>query len=146
MDETKASLTGWVRSLQSDGLVGAAGSSGRFWTLLVTVALSAALLLLLLYRIRRFGLRRALRVWRKREESASIVMFYERMTKLLERQGMRREKNETPLEFAGATGIADVLRITRAYNRVRYGSQTLSPVELTEIEQCLTRLEGEVKK
>jgi hypothetical protein len=142
MDEAKASLTEWVRSIQSDGLSGAASSRGRFWTLLVAVALLAALLLLLLYRIRRLGLRRALKMWRKKEERASVVKFYERMTKLLERQGKRREKNETPLEFAGATGMADVLRITRAYNRVRYGSQTLSPAELAEIEQCLTRLEG----
>jgi transglutaminase-like putative cysteine protease len=143
MDEVKASVNEWVRAIQSaGGLSGTAGARRAAWLWLIVGALLAILLLLLVYRVRRFGFRRGLRVWRKQEERASVVKFYERMTNVLARQGIRRGKDETPLEFAGATGISDVLRITRAYNRVRYGSQLLSAGELAEIEQCLTRLEG----
>jgi transglutaminase-like putative cysteine protease len=143
MDEAKAGVAEWVRGLQNaGGLSGAAGARSRAWVLLIVAVLLTALLLLIVYRIRRLGFRRGLRVWRREEERASVVKFYERMINVLARQGMRREKNETPLEFAGATGISDVLRITRAYNRVRYGAQLLSAAELAEIEKCLTRLEG----
>ncbi|MBD0373007.1 MAG: DUF3488 domain-containing protein [Pyrinomonadaceae bacterium] len=143
-DAAKASLTDWTRAIQSAfGLEGAAGARSRSW-LMIIVALLLATLLLLVYRIKRMGFWRGLRVWKREEERASVVKFYERMTALLAERGLRREKNQTPLEFAGATGISDVLRITRAYNRVRYGAQTLSAAEAAEIEQCLTRLEGEV--
>lgn len=144
MDAAKASLMEWIRAIQ--GMSGLGGAKGaRTWPLVILAFLMAALLLLI-YRIYRFGFWRGLKVWQREEERASVVRFYERMTSVLEARGLRREKDETPLEFASATGISEVLRITRAYNRVRYGSQALSDTEVEEIEQCLTRLEGEVKK
>jgi hypothetical protein len=105
-----------------------------------------AILLMLIYRIRRFGFRRGLKVWRREAEGPSVVKFYERMTKILAGRGLHRGRDETPLEFATATGISDVLRITRVYNRVRYGAQDLSATEVSEIEQCLTRLEKDERR
>jgi protein-glutamine gamma-glutamyltransferase len=143
-DAVKASVLEWVRSIRQ-----AAGMNGQTRALpsLLFALFLIPCALWLVYRIRRFGFRRAFKVWRREEEErASVVKFYERMTQLLAARGLRREKNETPLEFAVATGIHEVMRITRAYNRVRYGAQALSSAEVTEIEQCLTRLEGKERK
>jgi transglutaminase-like putative cysteine protease len=145
-EAAKASVTRWARAaLGAVGLGGTGGAGYRAWPLIIFAALLLSFVLLLIYRIRRLGFRRGLKVWQREEERAPVVKFYERMTEVLARRGLRRGADETPLEFAGATGIADVLRITRAYNHVRYGSQALSAAELAEIEQCLTRLEAEEK-
>jgi transglutaminase-like putative cysteine protease len=147
MDGAKASLTQWVRAIQrAIGLGGAERAGGAAWLFIAVAAVLTAFLLLLAYRVKRFGLRRGFRVWRREEERATVVKFYERMTKLLAERGLKRGKDETPLEFAGAIGISDVMRITRAYNRVRYGSQMLSAAEMAEIEQCLTRIEKDKRR
>lgn len=138
----KASVAGWIQAARSAVGLGDSRAGSSAWPLIILAALLASFILLLIYRIRRFGFWRGLKVWQREEERASVVKFYERMTKVLAERGLRRGKDETPLEFAGATGMSDVLRITRAYNRVRYGSQALSATEMAEIEQCLTRLEG----
>jgi transglutaminase-like putative cysteine protease len=143
MDSAKASLAEWWRAIQSS-FGGQSRAGNRPWLLIIFAALLMSFVLLLVYRIRRFGFWRGLKVWRKREDGPSVVKFYERMTRSLAARGLRRKKDETPLEFALATGISDVLNITRAYNRVRYGAHPLSSAEFAEIEKCLTRLEGEV--
>ncbi|HKS30670.1 MAG TPA: DUF3488 and transglutaminase-like domain-containing protein [Pyrinomonadaceae bacterium] len=147
-DAAKQSVTDWISSARSAvGLGGAqSGSRLRSWLSLIFAALLLAFVLLLAYRIRRLGFWRGLKIWQRQQERASVVKFYERMTQALARRGLRRSVDETPLEFAGATGMTDVLRITRAYNRVRYGSQALSAAELAEVEQCLTRLEAKVNE
>lgn len=141
-DAAKASLSGWMSAIQSASrLSGSAGERRRTWLAALFTILLIMFSLLLVYRIRRLGFRRGLKVWQREYELGSVVKFYEQMMNVLAARGLRREKNETPMEFAVATGISDVLRITRAYNRVRFGSQTLSSAEVAEIEQCLTRLE-----
>jgi transglutaminase-like putative cysteine protease len=145
MDAAKVSLMEWMRAIQSTGSLGGS-KGGRAWLLVIFASVLIAVLLLFIYRIYRFGFWRGLKVWEREEERASVVKFYERMTNVLEARGLRREKNETPLEFATTTGISEVLRITRAYNRVRYGSQALSATEVAEIEQCLTRLERDERR
>lgn len=143
----KAGVTQWFRSAQNAvGLGGGSAAAFGAWPLIFGILLLLASILLLIYRIRRLGFWRGIRVWQREEERPSVVKFYERMTKVLAARGLRRGQDETPLEFAGATGMSDVLRITRAYNRVRYGSQALSAAEMAEIEQCLTRLEGKSDK
>jgi hypothetical protein len=145
MDGVKASIAELIRSVRSAG--GFSGSSTSFvWLPLLAALALPALFMLLAYRVRRLGLRRGLKVWQRGEERASVVEFYERMIKILSARGMRREQNETPLEFALGTGLSEVLSITRAYNRVRYGVQPLSSREVAEIEHCLTRLEGNGSK
>jgi hypothetical protein len=113
---------------------------GLFYTRLL-VALSAAgfLLFVAVRGVRHFQRRRKRGDLKKGKSSA--VIFYERMARALEARGLLRAEDQTPLEFAAATGLDDALTITRAFNRVRYGAQLLSPTEADEIERCLRRME-----
>ncbi|MGZ5436929.1 MAG: transglutaminaseTgpA domain-containing protein [Pyrinomonadaceae bacterium] len=97
---------------------------------------------LLTRRVRRFGWRRGLKVWQDGDQSeATRVEFYERLLKALEKQGIKRELYETPLEFASAAGVNEARDITNAYNRVRFGEEKLSEAERIHIESLLSRLE-----
>lgn len=109
----------------------------------VGVTVTAALVLfLLMRRVRRFGWRRALRRSdREPGYDQSMVVFYERLTSLLAQRGLRRDADLTPLEFAGSLDVPEALKITRAYNRVRFGHERLLPEEIEEIQQALRSLE-----
>jgi hypothetical protein len=72
----------------------------------------------------------------------SNVQFYERLVSLMEQRGVSRDKHLTPLEFANTLRSNEVMVITRAYNRVRYGGQKLSATERKEVERALFALEG----
>jgi len=76
----------------------------------------------------------------------SRVQFYERLVSLLEQRGLERDKHLTPLEFANSLNSSEAMLITRAYNRVRYGSERLSPKERKEIEKALSVLETSDKR
>jgi transglutaminase-like putative cysteine protease len=108
-----------------------------------TIMVAMVFLFMLARRIKRFGWRRALRVRTGLEPETSRVDFYERLLMLLEKRGIRREAYQTPLEFADSVGIPDAIRITQAYNRVRFGVEKLSATELAEIERGLSRFEIE---
>jgi transglutaminase-like putative cysteine protease len=73
----------------------------------------------------------------------SNVQFYERLISLMEQRGVSRDKHLTPLEFANTLRSNEVMVITRAYNRVRYGGQKLSATERKEVERALFALEGD---
>ena len=142
VDSAKSSLLEWARSAQSAAVAGGSGRA-RLGLLIIFFVPLIAFLLLLINRVRRVGFWRGIKLWQREEERPSVIRFYERMTEVLAERGIRRERDVTPLEFAVTTGLSDVLRITSAYNRVRYGSQALSQAEEAEIEQCLARLERE---
>jgi hypothetical protein len=80
---------------------------------------------------------------RQKEAELSSVEFYRRLTRLLAERGISRAADQTPLEFAAQTGLELPVRITHAYHRVRYGSQSLSPREAKEIERWLSQMENE---
>ena len=81
---------------------------------------------------------------RDREQAArAVVEFYERMTAALSARGLKRRADQTPLEFAETVGTSEVLAVTRAYNRVRYGAQDLTRAEAEEVERHLQRMEEE---
>ncbi len=67
----------------------------------------------------------------------SIIVFYERMTRMLEKKGFVRQPDQTPLEFAYAVGMPEAIAVTEKYNRVRFGGKDLSDVEQSEIEDLL---------
>jgi hypothetical protein len=73
--------------------------------------------------------------------SYSNVQFYEKLMKVMEQRGVPRDKHQTPLEFADKLKSKDVMTITRAYNRVRYGGERLSASEKQEVERALVLLE-----
>jgi len=74
----------------------------------------------------------------------SNVQFYKKLLEVMEQRGVLRDKDQTPLEFAGKLRSAEVLIITRAYNRVRYGGERLSNAEKREVERALVVLEADV--
>jgi hypothetical protein len=63
------------------------------------------------------------------------------MAASLAARGRSRRADQTPLEFAEAVGAPEVLAVTRAYNRVRYGAGTLTEAEAAEVERCLRTIE-----
>jgi transglutaminase-like putative cysteine protease len=97
---------------------------------------------LLARRVSHLGWRRGLKVWRTGAESeGSNVDFYERLIALLEKQGLKRESYQTPLEFASSLGLNEARAITNAYNRVRFGEEKLSVAERKQIDLLLFQLE-----
>ena len=70
----------------------------------------------------------------------SSVDFYEQLLVLMEQRGVLRDKSQTPLEFADKLHSSEVLVITRAYNRVRFGGEPLSATEKREVERALVVL------
>jgi transglutaminase-like putative cysteine protease len=110
------------------------------------VGLSLVLLWLIVKRVWRFGWRRALSLSPGQTNiNTTAIVFYERLLAVLERRGVKRDPDLTPLEFAESLGLQPALAITRAYNRVRFGGQHLSAAELREIESTLKQLEGNEK-
>jgi len=93
-------------------------------------------------RVHRFGWSGGLRVWQSDEIEATRVEFYERLLKALEKQGIKRELFQTPLEFASSIGANEAHAITNAYNRVRFGAEELTKSEQTQIEELLARIEN----
>jgi len=129
------------------GELAALGSlSRRHWPkalFLVMIAAFVVLLSLVLWRIRHFGWRRALGGTRAAEApGVSKVEFYERLIRLLAARGFKRDPGQTPLEFAAGLGWQEMLPLTEAYNRVRYGAANLSAPELQRIEILLSGLEA----
>ena len=103
---------------------------------------SLIMVVFLTLRVRHLGWRRGLKVWQVGAGAETTrIDFYERLLKALEKQGIKRELYQTPLEFAAAVGANEAHAITNAYNRVRFGEEKLSDSERSQIESLLARLE-----
>ena len=137
----KETLSGWLTWLKGGSADGGI-SIARLSLLILVIALIIFALILLVRRIRRLGFWRIFSRRQVEGKPTSVIEFYERMTKALAARGLQRAKGETPLEFATTTGIPEALKITRAYNRVRFGEQKLSKVEAEQIEEWLKGMEG----
>jgi transglutaminase-like putative cysteine protease len=119
------------------------GLSGALGYVASPLALAPASLLLAgvgLLWLRRRGL--FARGPKRGDEAAAraVVEFYERMTAALNGRGLTRRADQTPLEFAEAVGGPEVLAVTRAYNRVRYGAHDLTRAEAEEVERHLRKV------
>ena len=134
-------LKRWLEAFKKSNRDNPEYSATRSRLLLGVVAftLLAPLLFLLLRRAWRKGWLNFAR--RRRQNAASVVEFYERMTRALAQQGLKRADHETPQEFAHATGMPLPVKITDAYHRVRYGEQQLPSDEANEIESWLKEME-----
>ena len=93
-------------------------------------------------RVLRFGWGRGLRFSEAEDRGISTIEFYERLLNLLAQRGLQRDKYLTPLEFAQQIGTRDAQVITKAYNRVLFGKEQLSAIELREIKRKLAAMEN----
>lgn len=91
--------------------------------------------------LRRLGFWQIIASWRQSKEPKQVILFYERMNSALEKRGIRRKPQQTPLEFATGLSMPEAVKITEAYQRVRFGNFDLSPTETIEIETWLKNLE-----
>jgi transglutaminase-like putative cysteine protease len=142
-DDLRARVLAWWRSLPA---LNAAHGRSRVLdpaTVLIVVTV-AGLLFVLATRLRSLRLRRGRAELEAQANARSVVNFYERMSRALDARGLRRAPAQTPLEFAATTGLPEALFVTRAYNRVRYGAQNLTPAEAARVEHWLQRLETTV--
>ena len=149
--EEQRSLVTSVRSslsdLQKQSINGLDRARKAFPSLVRPVSVIVLLLVafgavMLLRRVRRLGWHRGLKIWRRLDEAeTSRVEFYERLLRILEQQGIKRELYQTPLEFAAGAGVNEARAITQAYNRVRFGEEKLTNSERTQIEDLLVRIE-----
>lgn len=128
-----------------NNLKGANGAEQSFQTIAQTV-LTIAVIVVFVVLLRLLGKRIS---WRKiaglfgnKNDTRRIVEFYERMTHALAKKGVRRAPAQTPLEFALAVNAPEAVKITEAYNRVRFGAQDLTRDETNEIENWLKSLES----
>jgi len=112
---------------------------------LVVTALGLTLLLLtiiLLRRVWKFGWKDGLSFVQHEAPTKATVEFYERLLSLMAQRGVHKDKDLTPLEFARKVGTRDAALVTRAYNRVRFGKEQLSSIEIREIDRILNSLEN----
>src|SRR6266446_9490669 len=109
----------------------------------LVLIISSGLIVIIFFagRIRRFGWHRGLRVWVTGSDfESSRVEFYERLLAILEKQGVKRQPDQTPREFAAAIAIPDAVRITDVYNRVRFAGKSPTREELSELRDALRRI------
>ncbi|MFQ5464677.1 MAG: DUF3488 and DUF4129 domain-containing transglutaminase family protein [Thermodesulfobacteriota bacterium] len=66
-----------------------------------------------------------------------IPRYYLEMLRLLKKRGLVRSPAETPLEFACRVGGSEVLSITEAFQRERYGGARLSDREIAKVRESL---------
>jgi hypothetical protein len=120
----------------------ALSSPGRTLLAFLGTVIVVVLILFLARRVRKFGWVRGLRVWTiPSEDESSRVEFYERLLRLLEKRGYKRDSYQTPLEFAAALPIPEALVVTKIYNRVRFGGSAPTGDELEAIRSITRRLE-----
>jgi len=117
-------------------------SNGLGIAVLVLGCLLLAGLVFIAIRFYRYGFRGGLRLSHIEEGTESTVQFYEQLMRLMEQRGRARDKHQTPLEFAMSQRSGEVMLITRAYNRVRFGGEKLTGSELREVERALADLEA----
>lgn len=131
--ETGLKSTSWRSALQHPA------------TLVATLALSGLVIIGALILVRRK--RGQSWHWRiRRDAGASAIKFYQEMLQTLERIGHQRESHQTPQEFAAQLALPAVNEITRLYQRTRFGGQTLTPDEATQVEALLRDLKRQSRK
>lgn len=108
---------------------------------LIAVILGILLSIWFVKRVARLAVWTKFATWLKLKNQATIVEFYERMQRVLRKQGFERKPYQTPLEFAFALDMPEAVKVTEKYNLVRFGGKDLSPDESRQIENWLETLE-----
>jgi len=88
-------------------------------------------------------------MWRRRlarrDYRRSAVLFYEQMLAVARRAGLVKQPDQTPVEFALASGLSPIREITSLYNRVRFGGAKLDENETRRVAELLGELKQSVR-
>ncbi|HSQ19127.1 MAG TPA: DUF3488 and transglutaminase-like domain-containing protein [Blastocatellia bacterium] len=88
-------------------------------------------------------------MWRRklagRNYRGSAVLFYEQMLAIARRAGLVKRPDQTPVEFALASGLSPIREITKLYNRVRFGGVQLDEHETRRVSELLGELKQDVR-
>jgi|CXWL01.1.fsa_nt_gi transglutaminase-like putative cysteine protease len=143
LGHTQGVLAEWLADIRGDkGFEARRSAVGYAVAYIAGFVVIVFLLVWLTRKTRRLGLLDA--IWKRffKKKHASVVEFYERMQRILAEKGLVRESHQTPLEFAYAVGMTEVVAITERYNRVRFGYIDLSTAETSDIEEYLKKIEA----
>ena len=136
-------ISDWWKEVRGDqGLQTSAKAVGFGLAYLAAAVLGVILVVWLYRKIRQLAVWRKIHDWLKQTKQTTIIEFYERMQTVLASRGYVRAAHQTPLEFAFALEIPEVVNLTEKYNRVRFGEKNLSKSEAEEIETWLKNLEA----
>ena len=87
--------------------------------------------------------------WRRRlarrEYRQSAVLFYEQMLAIARPAGLVKLPDQTPVEFALASGLSPIRERTTLYNRVRFGGAQLNESETSRVSDLLRELKQSVR-
>ena len=87
--------------------------------------------------------------WRRRlarrEYRQSAVLFYEQMLAIARPAGLVKLPDQTPVEFAVASGLSPIRELTTLYNRVRFGGAQLNESETSRVSDLLRELKRSVR-
>lgn len=132
----------WTEVRGDKGLQTSAKAVGFGFAYLIGAILGIIFIVWLFRKIRKLAVWQRIYDWLKQTKQTTIIEFYERMQTVLSNKGFVRAAHQTPLEFAFALEMPEVVKITEKYNRVRFGEKNLSKVEAGEIEVWLKNLEA----
>ena len=143
LTEMQHHLSDWWAEVRGDkGLQTSAIAIAYAIGYLIAGILSILGLIWLYRKIKKLALWRKIFDWFKIKNKQTIIEFYGRMLRVLEKNGYIRAQHQTPLEFAFALNMPEAIKITEKYNRVRFGEKELSKDEANEIENWLNNLEN----
>jgi transglutaminase-like putative cysteine protease len=147
LNEIKWQLKEWWQDVRGDqGFQNSWKAALRGIGYVLALVLGFALMIWLFRKIQQLKFWEKFKEYLRRGKETSIVEFYERMQKILAKQGLQRQVSETPLEFAFSTSLTEAVKITEKYNRVRFGEQNLNREEAQEVEEWLKNLENRQKR
>ncbi len=143
LTEMQYRISEWWAEVRGDrGLQASAIAVAYALGYLIAAILSVFCLIWLYRKIKNLTIWQRIFDWFKAKNNQTIIEFYNRMQKVLEKNGYTRPAHQTPLEFAFALDMPEAVKITEKYNLVRFGEKKLSKEEASEIENWLESLES----
>ncbi len=76
---------------------------------------------------------------RRDRRHVKTPLFYLEMLDVLQKKGLRKEPFETPREFARKSGVPEVLDITEAFEKNRYGSKAVNEEHVKTLLEALKK-------
>lgn len=101
----------------------------------LTFSVAAVLLVFLLLALRKIRMNRT-------KKGVTLPSFYRDMLRVLSKMGFKREVFETPLEFARRVDIPEVVDVTMAFCKERYGGRKLKNEDVELVKRSLVGLKG----